>query len=351
MYLVERTIEFEHCSIELEALIAGTYTLTGRDASEEWDASTTYGAGDLAWAYPADMADSGLPVYYESITSSNVGNDPTLENQDAGTNWLRLQPDQSDRLFDRRLNSLISENDVFIDLSAGPTGYRSVDITINPSGSPARPFFDTVWLGGIQGADTVRLKVTDDSSPAVTVYDQTIDLHATDTIIDGWSWRTYDPNRHRLKEALFWDVPGLKAYTALVEIRGSFFDYNITLAEFFAGQRIKLGDTLEGSEGGFTDYSEVTARNAYGDTRVVQQGYGRKSTLKGAIPAHMQGQVQRIVEENRAVPQLWLADPALTNIAHVVFGFPKGSPRFPWSVGSKMFCTIPLESVNQEVSA
>ena len=338
MYVVERLLEISAATFADDNGARTTNAVP-------WDEATTYGLADLVTrGVMIDDGGASVTYWYRSLTAANDA-DPAADDQSAPTAWRRIVPEYLSRMFDRRLSSAYGLDPGLAGIDSNMDPAPEGDLTITFDNLSVGRVVNAVWLGGVANASAVRVQVY--NAGDTEVYDRSVSMIDTENVTNFYEFVTFSPEDYVTGDALFWDVPGYPDYKIVITAT-ALTGTTVQIGEVFAGNAIQLGTTLDGTEGGFDDYSRVD-RNAFGDVQLVQQGYSKSVKYRWRRSASRQAFALRIISRNRAIPQLWVGRPDLPQVEQVVLGFPAGRIRFPFTSGQTMFASLEIQSINQQV--
>lgn len=209
------------------------------DDESVFDISTTYALGERV------IVTTGAHKIYESAQGGNIGNDPTT---DDGTYWTEISATNRWKVFDSKL----------ADQAEDSTG-MSWRIT------PTTPVTAIAFFN--LNADEVRVRVYDDQSPSVKVYDKTITLVDTADIIDWFTYFTTDLSDQIVDKALFSDLLAFAGYEILINVGDAGAS---AVGEIVVGNKRKIGETVEGSTLRLQSFS-TKEQDAFGNWNIVSR--------------------------------------------------------------------------------
>lgn len=257
------------------------------DDYPEWDASTTYSAGDSVIVLSAHKV-------YESVQGSNLDNDPTT---DDGTWWTEVGATNRWRAFDGVIGSKTSRS-----------GTISYEI------EPARLTTGLAFFG--LSAAQIRVQVEDDGSPATETYDKTMNLVDDSDIVDWFTFFTTDLDQFQT-EALFTGVPGYAGHRITITIGDG--TGTAEVGEIAFGRVAALGDTLEGTEIGLRSFS-TKEQDSFGNWNIVSRAKSDPVDFTFAMSAADAGRVKRVLTSLRDTPAVYFADESLTKYGAITYG-------------------------------
>ena len=256
----------------------------------EWSAGTTYAVGQRVIV-------AAQHKIYESAHDANTGNDPAAAPADPNNpSWLVVGSTNRYRAWDLRIGQ-----------SAERAGSITYELTL-PS------MCSGIGLLGLE-AISVRVQVFDGPTQ---VYDRTQQLVDSGSIVDWYSFYTWDPEY--LDRCIFTDVPGYIGHRLAITIDAG--SGTARVGEIAAGRLHELGVTQAGTEDGFEDLS-TKERDAFGNVRVIARETYDVVGFRFAISVGDEGRVKRILRANTARPALYFADESALQRGAIVYGFPQ----------------------------
>jgi len=250
-----------------------------------WAGGTTYAAGARVLRISTD-----IHRVYESVVSSNVGNDPLA---DDGSKWLLIGADNTWSMFDGVVQSQTTHAD-------------SVEVTLDVPGR-----IDTVALLNVS-ATSAQVTVTD--AIEGVVYDETRALVSPSGITD-WYAYFFEPIE-RLTDIVFEGLPPYANPTVDVVLEGA--GETVACGALIAGLSKDLGGTQYGASLGIIDYS-VKTKNDFGEYSIVERAFSRKASFAVFVENTLVDQVMRLLSDYRATPILYLGSTRFA--ASAVYGF------------------------------
>lgn len=291
-----------------------TANLTSDVAQTEtlWASGTTYAAAAAVY----EVID-GVPMRFVSKTSGNIGNRPSLDLTEV--NWDPQGPTNRWAMFDGTIQTQT-------------TKANSLTVSIQLAADQA---IDTVRLANVSAAS---LTVTLTDAVDGVVYSQTFDLTSTLGIDDYLPYFSEPIVRVRGKTVV--DLPAL--YTgALLTITLAAPGETVACGLCLAGLSRTLGGTQWGAELGFRDLS-VKGEDDFGGLVVVKRAFKRTLDLNVVVQAGMVDELQRLLEEYRAEPVLFIGDQAYDTMA--IYGFVKAF-KTQVTTPTRSFSSISVESL------
>ena len=250
----------------------------------EWNAGTTYAAGDR-------VIIAATHKVYESLQGANTNKAPATQ----PTWWLDLGATNRWKMFDESPNSQ----------------------TVNKSGIEKQlsisERIDTVALLNI-AALTARVKMT--VAGDGVVFDETYSLVSDSGITDWWSY-FFEPIV-RLTDKLVSGLPPYAASTVDVILAASAEDVKCGVC--VAGLSREIGETQYGATVGIQDYS-VKQRDDFGNYTVLERAFANRATFTVWFDSRLTTEVKNLLAGYRATPIVYVGEEEETST--VVYGFYK----------------------------
>lgn len=278
----------------------------------QWDISTTYSAADRVIALSTHKI-------YESVTGSNLGNDPTT---DDGTYWTEISATNRWKAFDGKITDQTS--------NTGSITY-SIDL----------PILLTAAAILNCAAPEVRIQIYDTSIPAVEVYDQTIILVDDSAIVDWFTYFTEDISGSYETEAIFLGMPGYAGYQMDITVGDG--TGTPAVGEIVLGRPYTLGETLGGTSIGIEDFS-TKSRDAFGNAIIVERAFIDEVEFQFTLQTADARRVKRILASLRATPAVYFADESILSYGTLVYGFFQDF-EIPLSAGGQSTATLRIEGL------
>lgn len=295
----------------IELITVTDSVLTGSNIAEndgpEWDAGTTYAAGDL-------VIQAATHSLYESAVSGNTGNDPS--DGDVAF-WLPLGSTNRWRAFDQKTGQQSSQ-----------AGDITFELTL-PSICTGLALFEMAAL-------SVRVEIV---SGGDTLYDETQDLVDSTEIVNFFTYFTYAPEYK--PDAVFEDLPGYAGSTVTITLDGG--GGSSSVGEIGVGRLHRLGTSLSGAKGSRVDLS-VVERNDYGNVTIIDRGYYKTLTLPFVVPVGGELNVERVLDRIGSKPCVLYPSADLINRIAPVYGKANEGQRIYASAGVSEF-EIEIESM------
>ncbi len=253
----------------------------------EWNSGTTYAIGDKVISVTTHRI-------YESVTASNLNNDPTT---DGGTNWLNLGATNRWKAFDQYISDPV-------------TNTTSIEYTLTP---PNGSIPSAVALFNLKGI-SANVVITD--SVDGQVYNETISLTDNRNIIDWYSY--FFAEQVQREEALFVDIPpyiGAVVDVTVTEETGQ----TAELGQLVFGFLTDLGATVYGTSIGIEDYS-IKDRDSFGNAIIVERNFSQTVDFDVRLETQTARKVQKTLAALRATPVVYLGS---TDVSYgtLVYGF------------------------------
>lgn len=276
-----------------EAMLTATNVTISEAA---WSVGTTYADGAIV-----RRAKDGIQHRFESVTASNLGNDPAL---DVGAvNWVDLGAVNAHKMLDGAIQTQTTNAD-------------EIAVTVTFGAADA---FDWLYLAGLSGTEAT---VTLTDPVEGVIYDETFDLIADSGITDWWGF-FFEPIT-RVTEIAITDLNA--AYSGLT-MAVSITEAGATVACGAVVPALSkvLGYTQYGVSIGIQDYS-VKTTDDFGNFTILERAFAKRLEANLFIPSTLVDEAASILTSYRATPALFIAAAGYT--ATVVWGFVR-----EWSVG------------------
>lgn len=253
----------------------------------EWAVGTTYAVGNRV------IVKGTTHKIYESLVSSNLGNDPTT---DDGTNWLVLGATNLWKAFDQKISDPV-------------TNLNLIEYTISDVSSN----ITSVALFGLKGT-SANVTVTD--AIVGEIYNETIPLIDNANIVD---WYTYFfEEQVQREQALFLNIPpfvGAEVKVSVTSTTGEIAE----LGQIVVGFLSTLGVTTYGTSISIEDYSRKEV-DAFGNFIVVQRAYAQLADYDVKFETASARKIQRTLAGFRATPIVYIGSED-TAYGTIVYGF------------------------------
>ena len=275
-------------------------TIDTVETYSDWDIGTTYAAGNKV-------------VYgdwvYESLTSSNLGNQPDTDT----VNWVLSSPSNAWAMFDEEVSTQSEKT-------------TSFTFTVTPNA-----YFNSIALLNIEA---IQLDVTV-TTGAETLFEQTYDLN--ETVIADWYGYFFEPYTLRTDIVIDNIPPSLSAEVEVVVTNTTSIDAKVGM--FKIGTYATLGDSEYGAKLGITDYS-VKETDAFGVTTFVERPFSKKLTANVFCQNGAMTYITSVLQSIRAKPTVWAYSDRTEFRPTVVYGYAKD-----WSVDIQYtnHCLLSLE--------
>ena len=256
----------------------------------EWASGTTYAAEDLVMVTgTAGGAATATHKIYESVTSANVGNDPTI---DDGTNWTEISSTNRFKMFD----SVVQDQTV----KAG--GFNVVLQSPNVINSI-----------GLINVDTASITVQVDDAVEGTVYNETFNM-VSDSGITDWYAYFFEPIVRDDRLAIT-DLPPY----ASADITITFTDTGTAkCGACVIGQFANLGLSQHGMNLSIIDYSTKTT-DATGRVTITPGAYSDKMEVDVILDTSTFKQAKDVLTDVRTTPCVWVAED--DNRGSIIYGY------------------------------
>jgi hypothetical protein len=253
----------------------------------EWNSATTYAIGDNVISVTTHRI-------YESVTASNLNNDPTT---DDGTNWLNIGATNRWKAFDKYISDPVSNT-------------TSIQYTLTPPNGSIPSAVALLNLKGISANVTVTDSVDGE------VYNTDIDLLDNRNIVD---WYTYFfEEQVQREEALFLDIPPYIGAVVSVTVQEE-VGQTAELGQLVFGFLSDVGLTVYGTAIGIEDYS-IKSRDAFGNAIIVQRNFSQTVDFDVKFETQNARKIQKTLAALRATPVVYLGS---TDVSYgtLVYGF------------------------------
>lgn len=253
----------------------------------EWNSGTTYAIGDKVISVTTHRI-------YESVTASNLNNDPTT---DDGTNWLNIGATNRWKAFDNYISDPV-------------TNTTSIQYTLTPPNGSIPSAVALLNLKGISANVTVTDSVDGE------VYNTDIALLDNRNIVD---WYTYFfEEQVQREEALFLDIPPYIGAVVSVTVQEE-VGQTAELGQLVFGFLSDVGLTVYGTAIGIEDYS-IKSRDAFGNAIIVQRNFSQTVDFDVKFETQNARKIQKTLAALRATPVVYLGS---TDVSYgtLVYGF------------------------------
>ena len=253
----------------------------------EWNSGTTYAIGNKVISVTTHRI-------YESVTASNLNNDPTT---DDGTNWLNIGATNRWKAFDQYISDPVSNT-------------TSIQYTLTPPNGSIPSAVALLNLKGISANVTVTDSVDGE------VYNTDIDLLDNRNIVD---WYTYFfEEQVQREEALFLDIPPYIGAVVSVTVQEE-VGQTAELGQLIFGFLSDVGLTVYGTSIGIEDYS-IKDRDAFGNAIIVQRNFSQTVDFDVQFETQNARKIQKTLAALRATPVVYLGS---TDVSYgtLVYGF------------------------------
>lgn len=280
------------------------------DDHAEWDISTSYDTGNRVISLTTHRI-------YESLTDSNLGNDPTTDT----TNWLEISATNRWKAFDGKLADQVS---------------RSANITysiIVAKKVTGIAFFNV-------DAPEIRVRVYNDSIPEEIIYNRLISLVDDSDIVDWYTFFTTELDQFETS-ALFADLPALPGYRIAITVGDGTGTPKV--GEIAFGNIVPLGETLEGTTLGLRSFS-TKEQDDFGNWNIVSRAKSDPIDFVFAMASADAGRVRRVLSSVRDTPAVYFADASLTSYGALVYGLFQDY-EIPLQYAGKSVVTLEIEGL------
>lgn len=256
----------------------------------EWASGTTYAASDLVMVTgTGGGAATATHKIYESVTGSNIGNDPTI---DDGTYWTEVSSTNRWKMFD----SIVQDQ---TQAAGGMTVVLQSPNVVNSL--------------SLINVDTASVTITMDDATEGTVYNQTFSL-VSDSGIQDWYAYFFEPIVRDDRLA----ITGLPPY-ANADITVEFTDTGTAkCGALVIGQFADLGLSQHGASMSIIDYSTKTT-DATGRVTITPGAFANKMEVDVILDTSGFKQVKDVLTDVRTTPVVWIAED--DNRGSIIYGY------------------------------
>lgn len=241
-----------------------------------WDAATSYAKGDRV------TLDNCGAIVYESLTSSNVGNDPLTSTLD----WLPVGVSNYYAMFDGKNGTQTTNAD-------------SIDVTVSFTS-----IVNAVGLINLVGS-TVQFqawRADQDYTIDTPAFDVTVPLR--DYGVSSWyEYFTYVVKQKR--NYVSFSIPTFIGGTGRMVLSSP--GSTAALGSLIYGSQFNIGETLMPVGVGIKDFS-TKETDAFGNYQVVQREFHDRISIKALVENANRLVVKDFLTDNRATPLLWAGD-------------------------------------------
>lgn len=256
------------------------------DDYAQWASGTTYSIGNKVIVLSTHKI-------YESLTNSNLGNDPTT---DDGTNWLDIGATNRWRAFDQKIGDPV-------------TNLNTIEYTLSDPNSNVT----SIALFGLEGI-SANVTVTDDTEGEV--YNETVSLIDNRNIVD---WYTYFfEEQVQREQALFLNIPPYLASDVDVTVTAATGD-TAELGQLVLGFLSGIGATAYGTAISIEDFSRKET-DAFGNFVVVERAFAQLADFDVEFETANARKIQRTLAELRATPVVYIGSED-TAYGTTIYGF------------------------------
>ena len=278
---------------------------TATETVPAWNSATTYGK-DAEVNYNNSI--------YVSLQASNTNKTPNTE----PTWWLRRSANNTYSMFDEFVNTQT--------VQASP-----LTVSLQPG-----EIFNSVAFFNLEQAQSLSIEVKDGVSGPV-VYSKTFDLD--DTIIVDWYMYFFEP--YDLKSDFV--ITELPPYPNGVITCSFTSSSSVRLGNMVVGNVCKIGETQYGVTSGIRDYSSKYT-NDFGITAFTQRAFSKRMEANVYINNGDLRFVQKLLQELRAVPSVWIGTDAQGYDILTVYGYYRDfNIEIPYPNNS--FCRLEIEGL------
>lgn len=247
----------------------------------DWAIGTTYAAGDKV-------------VYgdwvYESLTSSNLGNQPDTD----AVNWVLSSPSNAWAMFDGEVSTRSEKTTTFT-------------ATVTPGA-----YFNSIALLNMSAISVDVTADYGDGSPLTYSYD------LNETVIADWYGYFFEPYSLR-EDLVITDIPpSLSVDVTITVTNESGVTAAVGMVKF--GTLATLGDSEYGANLGITDYS-VKETDAFGVTTFVERPFSKRLSANVFCQNGALTYITSVLQSVRAKPTVWVYSDQDKFRPTVVYGY------------------------------
>jgi hypothetical protein len=236
----------------------------------QWAVGTTYSTGDKVIVLSTHRI-------YESVISSNVGNNPTT---DDGTKWLNIGATNRWRAFDKTITDQA-------------TNTTSITYSFDP-----QSLVNSIAFFNLEGT-SVGVTVTD--AVDGEVYDETVSLVDNGAVENWWSY-FFEPIVRKTEIVLF-DLPNYVSAILDVSINAPTGD-TAKVGQIVFGNQKTLGLTTYGTTVGIQDYSTKDT-DAFGNVIITERRFAQTVEYDVKLITSTVRDVQKTLAGFRATPLVY----------------------------------------------
>lgn len=236
----------------------------------QWAVGTTYSTGDKVIVLSTHRI-------YESVISSNVGNNPTT---DDGTKWLNIGATNRWRAFDKTITDQA-------------TNTTSITYSFDP-----QSLVNSIAFFNLEGT-SVGVTVTD--AVEGEVYDETVSLVDNGAVENWWSY-FFEPIVRKTEIVLF-DLPNYVSAILDVSINAPTGD-TAKVGQIVFGNQKTLGLTTYGTTVGIQDYSTKDT-DAFGNVIITERRFAQTVEYDVKLITSTVRDVQKTLAGFRATPLVY----------------------------------------------
>ena len=278
---------------------------TATETVASWSSATTY-SKDAEVNYNNSI--------YVSLQASNTNKVPTAE----PAWWIRKSANNTYSMFDEFVNTQT--------IQASP-----LTVSLQPG-----TMCNSVAFFNLEQVQSLSIEVKDGVSGPV-VYSKTFDLD--DTIITDWYMYFFEPDDLR-SEFVVTDIPPYLQGVLTCSFTGS---SSVRVGNMVLGNMYKIGETQYGVSSGIRDYSSKDTNN-FGITTFTQRAFSKRMDANIYINNSNLRFVQKILQDLRAVPSVWIGTDAQGYEVLTVYGYYRDfNIEIPYPNNS--FCRLEIEGL------
>ena len=254
---------------------------TATETYPTYSSATTYTLGSVV-VYNTRL--------YESLVSSNIGNQPDT----SPTKWLNISPDNKHAMFDSEVNTQT-------------VATSSLTVVISPG-----KIIDSLAILNIVGT-SLDVQIKDGPSGPI-IYSKTINLDGS--LIADW-YNYFFSEFDYLDTVVLTDIPPYSTSYITITLTGG---SNVKIGSCVYGSIAEIGDTSLGVNFGIVDYS-IKETNEFGNTTFVKRPFSKRMEPQVYVENSKLRIVNKILEEIRSTPTVWIGSEIPGYEPLIMFGF------------------------------
>lgn len=267
-----------------------TFTSSMLVSSTATESTANYNS---ATPYAKDAEVNYSNSIYVSLQASNLNKTPGATGSEAW--WIRKSANNIYAMFDEFVNTQT-------------TGTSPLTVVFRP-----QMLINSLALINISNATEGYIKIQDGVGGPI-IYEKTINLDST-PILD-WYMYFFEPF-NLSTQIILTDIPPYSDPVITVELRSG---SSVSLGNCVAGSVYDLGLTQYGATAGIRDYS-TKETNSFGITTFVKRSFSKRMDANLFVPKEKLRITQRVLEELRATPSVWIGSEDADYEMLTVYGY------------------------------